>query len=172
MQERRVVGVYNEYAQAQEAVESLHRAGYRPLDLSVVSPHVHNEKDIFGFVNRSSVLAWGSFYGALWGAPVGILATFLARLSFPVFGPFWIEMVMVVLFGVALGGLAGFILGGLASWSVAPRFLISQDMRLVSSKYSTCLVGTEETARSARDLLLSHERTRHESHIRPSLQAS
>ena len=172
MQERRVAGVYDEYEHAQEALESLRHSGFRSEDLSVVSPHVHGEDQLFGFTNRSSLLAWGCFYGALWGMPIGILATFLARLSFPVFGPFWLEMLMVILYGVVLGGTAGLILGGLASWSVAPRFFISQDMRLVASKYSAVVVGSEETVRKARDILLSQERSRHGHHFKPSLQAS
>ncbi len=158
MSERHIVGVYPTFAEAELLLSALSKHGFNRSRLSIVSPHVHHEDEIIGFVPRGNVAAWGAMHGALWGMALGVLVAFLAQLPLPSTDPFWIRAVVLFLFGIALGGAAGLIVGGMTSYSLAPRFFIAPDVSMANERYSLVLDAPALTASRARDMVLTFEK--------------
>lgn len=159
MSERHVVGVYASYAEAETILSALSEHGFNRSRLSIVSPHVHHEDEIIGFVPRGNVAAWGAVHGALWGMALGVLVAFLAQLPQPSTDPFWLRAVVLFLFGVTFGGTAGLIVGGMTAYSLAPRFFIAPDVSLANERFSLVLDATAPAATRARDMVLTFEKT-------------
>jgi hypothetical protein len=158
MSERHVIGAYVTHQEALNVLNNLVSQGIDREKLTLLSPHVHKEDEILGFIPRGGVAAWGSLYGALWGIALGVVVAFVSMLPIPSEEPFLIRLATLLLFGVSLGGLAGLTLGGLTSWSLAPRFFISPDLFQSENRFCVVYDTTHPGALRARELVLTLER--------------
>lgn len=110
-----VMGIYTDRTTVSDAINVLHKAGYRPTDISVLSSENQGSKD-FGHERRPKALegaATGTAAGAVIGATLAWLVsiqtvtiTFLAPLVAA--GP-----MLAVLAGAGAGGTVGWIVGSL-----------------------------------------------------------
>jgi hypothetical protein len=123
-----VMGIYSNRATVAEALNTLKRAGYRAVDVSVLSSDDQGSKD-FAHVKQNKALH-GAAIGAAVGAVVGgALAWFLSTQSATVtaLGPLAAAgPVLAAMAGAGVGGALGWILGLLAGMRlteyVAQRF--------------------------------------------------
>ena len=107
-----VIGIYPDRTTVSDAINVLHKAGYRPTDISVLSSDNQGSKD-FALMKRSKALE-----GAAAGAPVGALigaalAWFASIQSGTIAG-----LVPLVAAGPILTALAGAGAGGALGWLV------------------------------------------------------
>jgi hypothetical protein len=109
---RSVLGIYPDRATVSDAISILHKAGYRPADIAVLSAENQGSKD-FAHEKRSkanSGAALGAAAGAAVGATLGWLATRVVGLpgmeSFAALPP-----LMAALAAAACGGALGWLIG-------------------------------------------------------------
>jgi hypothetical protein len=111
-----VIGIYPDRTTVSDAINVLHKAGYRATDISVLSSDNQGSKD-FALVKRARALE-GAAAGSLVGAVVGAGLAFLGSMqtltiagSAPLIaaGP-----VLAALAGAGAGGALGWLLGLLA----------------------------------------------------------
>jgi hypothetical protein len=111
-----VIGIYPDRTTVSDAINVLHKAGYRATDISVLSSDNQGSKD-FAHEKRTKALE-----GAATGAPVGAvvgaaLAWLVSSQTVPVMGPgplIAAGPVIATLAGAAAGGALGWIAGLLA----------------------------------------------------------
>lgn len=122
-----VMGIYPDRTTVSDAVDVLHKAGYRATDISVLSSDNQGSKD-FGHEKRSKALE-GAAMGAATGAVVGAaVAWFISIQTATVMGlgPIAGGPLLAALAGAGAGGALGWIAGLLAGLSlseyVAKRF--------------------------------------------------
>lgn len=122
-----VMGIYPDRTTVSDAVDVLHKAGYRATDISVLSSDNQGSKD-FGHEKRSKALE-GAAMGAATGAVVGAaVAWFISIQTATVMGlgPIAGGPFLAALAGAGAGGALGWIAGLLAGLSlseyVAKRF--------------------------------------------------
>jgi hypothetical protein len=109
-----VIGIYPDRTTVSDAICVLHKAGYRPADIAVLSPDNPGSKD-FAHEKGSKApegAATGAAAGAVVGASLGwLVATGLV--AFPGLEPFAaVKPIMAALAGAGIGGAIGW-LGGL-----------------------------------------------------------
>ena len=111
-----VIGIYEDRKTVSDAIDVLHKAGYRPTDISVLSSDNLGSKD-FAHEKHTKAAA-GAAIGAAAGAVLGgALAWFVSSqtLTIPFAGPLIAAgPVLAALAGAAAGGAAGWIAGFLA----------------------------------------------------------
>ena len=111
-----VLGIYPDRATLSDAINALHKAGYRTADISVLSSDTQGSKD-FGHEKRNKAAqgaAAGTAVGALLGAALGWLVaiqtvTFAGSGAVVAAGP-----AMAALAGAGAGGALGWLIGTLA----------------------------------------------------------
>jgi hypothetical protein len=107
-----VIGIYPDRTTVSDAINVLHKAGYRATDISVLSSDNQGSKD-FALMKRTKALE-GAAAGAAVGAVVGAaLAWFASIQSATVAG-----LVPLVAAGPLLAALAGAGVGGALGWLV------------------------------------------------------
>jgi hypothetical protein len=111
-----VMGIYPDRATVSDAINVLHKTGYRATDISVLSCDNQGSKD-FGLEQRTRALA-GAATGAAVGAAVGAALAWLAstqNLAIPNLGPLVAAGPVLAAFaGAGAGGALGWFLGFLA----------------------------------------------------------
>ncbi len=111
-----VIGIYPDRTTVSDAVDVLHKAGYRAMDISVLSSDNKGSKD-FGHEKRTKGLE-GAAIGAAAGAVVGAVLAWLVStqtVTISVLGPLVAAgPVFAAMAGAAAGGALGWILGWLA----------------------------------------------------------
>jgi Protein of unknown function (DUF3341) len=111
-----VIGIYSDRTTVSDAVSVLHKAGYRPTDVSVMSSENAGTKDFAHerHTRASEGAAKGAVIGALLGAALAWLASTQAA-TVPGFAPLAAAgPVLAALAGAGAGGAVGWILGLLA----------------------------------------------------------
>jgi len=107
-----VIGIYPDRTTVSDAINVLHKAGYRTTDISVLSSDNQGSKD-FALVKRTKALE-GAAAGAALGAVIGAaLAWFASIQSATITG-----LVPLVAAGPVLAALAGAGAGGAFGWLV------------------------------------------------------
>jgi len=107
-----VIGIYPDRTTVSDAINVLHKAGYRTTDISVLSSDNQGSKD-FALMKRSKALE-GAAAGATVGAVLGAaLAWFASIQSATIAG-----LVPLVAAGPVLAALAGAGAGGILGWFV------------------------------------------------------
>jgi hypothetical protein len=107
-----VMGIYTDRTTVSDAINVLHKAGYRPTDISVLSSENQGSKD-FGHEKRTKALegaATGTAAGAVIGAILAWVVSF-QTVTITVLGP-------LVAAGPVLAALAGAGAGGALGWIV------------------------------------------------------
>ncbi len=115
-----VIGIYEDRTNVSNAIDVLHKAGYRATDISVLSSDNQGSKD-FAHEKRTKALE-GAAAGAAAGAVVGAaVAWFVAMQAVPIAGVGPLIAggpVLAALAGAGAGGALGWISGWLAGLSV------------------------------------------------------
>jgi hypothetical protein len=115
-----VIGIYPDRATVSDATDVLHKAGYRPTDISILSPDNQGTKD-FGHEKHTRA-PQGAATGAAVGAVVGAaLAWFVSTqtVALPGLAPLVAAgPVLAALAGAGAGGTLGWIVGLLAGLSL------------------------------------------------------
>jgi hypothetical protein len=109
-----VIGIYPDRTTVSEAINALHKAGYRTTDISVLSSDNHSSKD-FAHEKHTRAprgAAIGAAAGALIGAP---LAWVVATQTFTVAGP---SLAPLIAAGPVVATAAGAGVGGAVGWIV------------------------------------------------------
>jgi hypothetical protein len=115
-----VMGIYPDRTTVSDAMDVLHKAGYRTTDISVLSSGNQGSKD-FGHEKRTKALegaAMGAATGALVGAAVALFVSVQA-VAFTGMGPIAGGPLMAALTGAGAGGALGWIAGFLAGMSLS-----------------------------------------------------
>lgn len=111
-----VMGIYPDRTTVSDAINVLHKTGYRATDISVLSSDNQGSKD-FGFEQRTRALK-GAATGAAVGAVVGAALAWFAstqNVNIPNIGPFVAAgPLLAALAGAGAGGALGWLLGLLA----------------------------------------------------------
>jgi len=111
-----VIGLYEDRPTVLDAIDILHKAGYRPTDISVMSSDNPGSKD-FAHEKRTKALK-GAAAGAAVGAVVGAALAWLVSIqavTITVLGPLVAAgPVLAALAGAGAGGVLGWIVGLLA----------------------------------------------------------
>jgi hypothetical protein len=115
-----VIGIYEDRTTVSDAIDVLHKAGYRATDISVLSSDNQGSKD-FAHVKRTKALE-GAALGAAVGAVVGAaVAWFVSMQTVTITGAGPLVgggPVLAALAGAGAGGALGWIAGWLAGLSV------------------------------------------------------
>ena len=111
-----VIGIYTDRTTVSDAIDVLHKEGYRATDISVLSSDNQGSKD-FGHEKHSKAAA-GAAAGAAMGAVVGAALAWLVSIqtvAIPVLAPLAAAgPVVAALAGAGAGGALGWIAGLLA----------------------------------------------------------
>jgi len=114
------MGLYPDRTTVAEAINALHKAGYRAADISVLSSDAHGSKD-FAHEQRSKApegAAMGAAAGAVIGAALAIIVS-IQTVSITGLGPLVAAgPLLAALAGAGAGGALGWILGLLAGLSL------------------------------------------------------
>jgi hypothetical protein len=115
-----VVGIYTDRTTVSDAVDVLHKAGYRATDISVLSSENEGSKD-FAHEKRTKALE-GAATGAAAGAAIGAVLAWLASIqtvTLTVLGPLVAAgPVLAALAGAGACGTLGWFVGALAGMRV------------------------------------------------------
>jgi uncharacterized membrane protein len=148
-----VVAVYADHAAAEDAVRSLHKAGFAMRDLSIVGRDFQVSEEPVGFVSTGDFAATGAGTGAWVGGLFGLLVG-AAFLILPGLGP---VIVAGPLSAALLGGLEGAIAGAalgalsgaLVGWGVPKDQALKYETQVKAGKFLVVARGTaEDIARS------------------------
>jgi hypothetical protein len=116
-----VIGIYTDRTTVSDAIDVLHKEGYRAADISVLSSDNQGSKD-FGHEKHSKAAA-GAAAGAAIGAVVGAALAWLVSIqtvAIPVLAPLAAAgPVVAALAGAGAGGALGWIAGLLAGLPVS-----------------------------------------------------
>ena len=139
-----VVGVFNDRGQAEKALDTLKREGFRDADISVVGRGEDGRQARDGGAELGTGTAWGAGVGAT----AGLLAT-AGALTIPGIGP----LVALGPLATALGGAAtGGVAGALVDWGVPENRGRELEQRVKEGRYLT-VVEANGKADRAREIL-------------------
>lgn len=151
------VAVYNTHLQAEEAVKTLHKAGFDMKKLSIVGKEYHTEEHVVGYYNTGDRMkAWGklgAFWGGIWGLLFGT-AFFLIPGIGPVVmaGPLVASLVAGLEGAAVVGGLSA--LGGaLASIGIPKNSVVQYETALKADKFLLVAHGTAEEVTRAKGII-------------------
>jgi Heat induced stress protein YflT domain len=115
-----VFGIVKTYAQAEQLVEGLQRAGFPASEISVLLPDREGKHDI-GHVKATKApegATTGAATGGVTGGVLGLLAG-IGALAIPGVGPFIAAgPIMAALSGAAIGATTGGVVGGLIGMGI------------------------------------------------------
>ncbi|HXA28097.1 MAG TPA: general stress protein [Candidatus Angelobacter sp.] len=150
-----VVGVYDDMAQAEKAIQQLIDAGLARGNVSVIGQGLQSEARVNGFVTTGDVAKTGAKVGAWVGGIFGLL-TGVAVLFVPGVGPI---VALGPLAGAALGaaetatftGIVGAIFGHFLAKQHIPKF----EAHLRAGRYLLVVHGSNDEVARARQIMQS-----------------
>lgn len=120
MSKTSIFGIVKSYAQAEQIVERLQRAGFAPSEISVLLPDNQGKHDM-GHVKATKApegATTGAATGGVAGGVLGLLAG-IGALAIPGVGPFIAAgPIMAALSGAAVGATTGGVVGGLIGMGI------------------------------------------------------
>ena len=152
-----VVAVYNNHAEAEDAVEQLQRAGFDMKKLSIVGKDYHTEEHVVGYYNAGDRMKYwgkvGAFWGGLWGLLFG--AAFFAV---PGIGPVLVAGPLVAWIigalegAVVVGGLSA-VGAGLYSIGIPKDSVLHYEAALKADKFLLIAHGAADEVAKAKELI-------------------
>jgi Heat induced stress protein YflT len=149
----KVTHLFDDYAQAQNAVRELEAAGFSAADVSVVSRF----GDSGELIDDASGAATGASIGAVAGAGTGLL-TALGVIAIPGLGPLVAAGVLAtMLAGTAAGAVTGGLVGALTDYGVSEEdaHVYSEGVRRGGTLVT--VQASDDRAGLARDILNRHD---------------
>ena len=162
MSEQSTIGVYDNLAQAEEAVRRLDRGGFPIKQISIVGQNTEHERDVQGYVTVEDLAKKGAGTGAVAGGLLGLL-TVAASIWLPGFGRLLVAGPLAAALLELLGGIGGTVtgaacggaLGALAGWGVSTQHILKYEEHLKAGKYLVIAHGSPAEMKHARHLLQS-----------------
>jgi uncharacterized membrane protein len=155
--ENAIVAVYNNHAEAEEAVQQLQRAAFDMKKISIVGKDYHTEEHVVGYYNAGDRMQywgkWGAFWGGVWGLLFGA-AFFAVPGVGPVLvaGPLVSWIVAALEGAVVVGGLSA-IGAGLYSIGIPKDSILRYEVALKSDKFLLVAHGTADEVARARGII-------------------
>jgi hypothetical protein len=143
--DRRVIGFYDNYADAERAVDYLSDRGFPVERVTIVGHDLQQVERVLGRVGYKEAMLRGASGGALTGVLIGWL-----------FGLFnWIDPILasalLALYGLVFGAIVGAALGALAHWAQKGRRDFASIRVMLPSRYEVLV--DSEVADQALELL-------------------
>ena len=156
-QESSVVAIYGHIDQAEEAVQTLGKAGFPIQHVSIIAKDLGTEKKIHGFITPCDVARSSARTGAWVGGIFGMLLG-AAVVWIPGLGPL---VVAGSLTSALLGGLEGAVAGAamtgvfgwLASLGISKQHILKYEESVRAGKYLVIAHGTPQEVEKARGIL-------------------
>jgi len=155
--ENAVVAVYNNHAEAEQAVDQLKQAGFDMKKLSIVGKDYHTEENVVGYYNAGDRMKYwgnmGAFWGGIWGLLFGAAFFFVPGIG-PVLvaGPVSAWIVAGLEGAVVVGGLS--VIGaGLYSIGIPKDSILQYEVALKADKYLLVAHGTADEVGKAKEML-------------------
>jgi hypothetical protein len=162
------VAVFEQHADAEDAVRTLERAGIALEKMSIVARGYEAREHVVGYYNTGDrVKFWGG-NGALWGGIWGLLLG-SAFLTIPgvgpviVAGPFVAAIASALESAVIIGGLSA-VGAALYSIGIPKDSVLRYETALRADKYLVLVNGTAEEVAKASDVLRTAKATSVEQH--------
>lgn len=153
------VAIYDQHAQAENAVRMLQRAGFDMKTISIVGKDYETEEHVIGFLNAGDRAKIFGKYGAFWGGLMGIL--FGSALMFVPFfghiiilGPLAAGIVSGLEGAVAVGGVSA-LTGALLSVGIPKDSVLRYETALKANKFMLLVHGDSQDISRAQDVLKS-----------------
>lgn len=151
------VYIFNTHVEAEEAIQSLNRAGVDVKKLSLIGKGYHSEEHALGFYTTGDkIRSWGgvgAFWGGIWGlllAPAVFIIPGLGLLAMA--GPVVSALVGALEGAVVVGGLSA--LGAALTRIGVPKDqVIKYEKALKADKYMLMIHGSAEDEATARSVL-------------------
>jgi len=155
--ENALVAVYNNHAEAEEAVQVLQRAGFNMKKLSIVGKDYHTEEHVVGYYNTGDRMKYwgkmGAFWGGVWGWLFGAAFFMIPGLGpILVAGPLVGWIVAALEGAVVVGGLSA-VGAGIYSIGIPKDSVLQYEEALKSDKFLLLAHGTASEVAKARDIL-------------------
>ena len=149
MAEQSIIGVYDNLAQAEEAVRRLDRGGFPIKQVSIAGQNTEHEREVQGYVTVEDLAKKGAATGALAGGLLGLL-TVAASIWIPGFGRLLVAGPLATALLELLGGIGGTVtgaacggaLGALAGWGVSTQHILKYEEHLKAGKYLVIAHGS------------------------------
>jgi len=151
------VYIYNTHVEAEEAIQSLSRAGFDVTKLSLIGKGYHSEEHPLGFYSTGDrIKAWGgmgAFWGGVWGMLMAPAVFFLPGLGVVAMaGPVVVALVGGLEGAVVVGGLSA--LGAAFSQMGATKeHAIKYETALKVDKFVLMVHGTDAEVDQAHAVL-------------------
>jgi hypothetical protein len=149
--------VFNTHVEAEEAIQTLSRAGFDVTQLSLIGKGYHSEEHPIGFYTAGDrIRSWGgigAFWGGIWGLLLAPAVFFLPGIGLVALaGPVVAALVGALEGAVVVGGLSA--LGGaLMQIGVSEDRVIKFETALKVDKYVLMIHGGPEDIAKARAVL-------------------
>jgi len=156
-QENAVVAVYNNHAEAEEAVQQLQRSGFDMKKLSIVGKDYHTEENVVGYYNTGDRMKYwgkmGAFWGGIWGWLFGAAFFMIPGLGpILVAGPLVGWIIAALEGAVVVGGLSA-VGAGIYSIGIPKDSILKYEEAIKSDKFLLLAHGTGSEVAKARDIL-------------------
>ncbi len=154
-----VVAVFNAHAEAEEAVNNLHKAGFDMTKLSIIGKDYHAEEHVVGYYNTGDRIGYWGKLGAFWGGFWGLLFG-SAFLVVPGIGPIVVGgpiagWIISALEGAAVVGGISAVGAALYSIGIPKDSILKYENSLKLNKFLVIVHGTAGEIGQARDILHS-----------------
>jgi len=156
-----VVAVYDDHAEAEQAIKELQKAGFDMKKLSIVARNPHAEEHFVGFYSAGDrVKYWakaGAFTGAFWGSLWGLLLG-AGIFAIPGIGPVLVAgplvawMIGALEGAVVVGGISA-IGAGLYSVGLPKDSILKYEIALKTDRFLLLVHGTAEETARAREII-------------------
>ncbi|MDB2414147.1 DUF1269 domain-containing protein [Rickettsiales bacterium] len=155
--ENACIAIFDTHIQAESAIKSLQKAGYKMEKLSIVGKDYKTEEHVVGYYNMGDrVKYWGksgAFWGSIWGLLFGSAFLVVPGVGHLVLaGPLVATLVGALQGAVTVGGLSAL---GAALYSIGiPKDSIVQyETALKAEKFLLIAHGTGEDVEKAQEIL-------------------
>ena len=133
------VSSYNEYEDAQRAVDYLSDNGFPVENAQIVGSNLHLLEQVTGRVTTGSATLAGAGSGAWFGLFIGLLVGLFTT------GPEWVGL---VLGGLLIGAVWGAVFGFFAHYATRGRRDFSSNRAIVAERYDVVVSAEAERART------------------------
>jgi hypothetical protein len=155
--ENAVVAVYNNHAEAEDAVQQLQRSGFDMKKLSIVGKDYHTDEHVVGYYNTGDRMKYwgkmGAFWGGIWGWLFGAAFFMIPGLGpILVAGPLVGWIIAALEGAVVVGGLSA-VGAGIYSIGIPKDSILKYEEAIKSDKFLLLAHGTGSEVAKARDIL-------------------
>jgi len=152
-----VVGIFNDHAGAEVAIQELQRGGFDMRKLSIVGRDFHTEEHIVGFYNAGDRMKvwgrlgafWGGFWGLLFGSALFVIPGFGPMV---VFGPL-VTWVVAALEGALVVGSLSTLAAALYSIGIPTDTCLQYESAVKMNRFLVIAHGPAAEAARAKDIL-------------------